>query len=165
LLSDVRMWLHKPWVSQLLCVGFALLLIWEIYSFVRGFWSNQPAQTTAASQTAVIRNTVGKELRSPIFGTYVPKNLSDSNVKQTTLDLSIVGIIFSDKEENSQVIIRTTEGEETLVGVGDSLPDGVIIKRITPEGVMVENQGELESLSFPKNELIFEQHPKPLIEE
>ena len=31
--------------------------------------------------------------------------------------------------------------------------------------VFVERKGELESLSFPKNELIFEPKPKPFVED
>ena len=40
-------------------------------------------------------------------------------------------------------------------GVGDSLPGGGVIKRITPEGILIMREGVIESLSLPKNELFF----------
>jgi general secretion pathway protein C len=57
------------------------------------------------------------------------------------------------------------DGRDQVFRVGDSLPGGAILKRVTINGVFVERKGELESLSFPQNKLIFEAQPKPLNEE
>ena len=78
------------------------------------------------------------------------------------LDLKVVGIMFANTEGDSHVIIRTAGGHEQTFRVGDSLPGGVVIKRITPEGVLIGRNGALESLSLPKNALIFEPAAKPL---
>lgn len=81
------------------------------------------------------------------------------------LDAEIVGIMFDDNEEYSQVIIKVGGGPEKVYSIGDSLPGGAIIKRISPDAIVVLHNGALESLSLPKNELIFEAPAKPLIEE
>lgn len=110
------------------------------------------------------------QLSSPIFsrdlfGIYVPINLSDAVIKQSMLDIQVVGILFSEKESESQVVLRVGGGKEEYYVLGDSLPGGAVIKRISSEGVVVLHNGALESLSLPKNELIFEQPAKPLIKD
>ncbi len=104
-------------------------------------------------------------LDMPFFGNYVPKNLNTTDVKQSLLNLKVVGIMLAKPEKDSQVILHTAGGRDQTFRVGDTLPGGVIIKQITPDGVFVERKGELESLSFPKNELIFEAPAKPLTED
>lgn len=101
----------------------------------------------------------------PLFGTYVPVNLADNEIKQSKLDFEVVGIMYSPNEKNSQVLIRVAAGEEKAYFVGDSLPGSVIIKRIRQHSILVLHNGTLESLSLPKNDLRFEKPAKPLIEE
>lgn len=101
-------------------------------------------------------------LTMAFFGDFIPKNLNDAGVKKSMLNLKVVGILFSDNQEGSQVIIRTADGQEQSFKVGDSVPGGAIIKRITNDGVFVLHGGELESLSLPKNQLIFEAPARPL---
>lgn len=79
------------------------------------------------------------------------------------LNLEVVGIILATKEEDSKVIIRASDGTEAVYYIGDTLPGGALIKRITEEGILVMRNGELESLSFPRNELIFEPPAKALV--
>lgn len=97
-----------------------------------------------------------------LFGDYVPANLSDTEIKKSMLDVEVVGIMFSDKEKDSQVIIRANNGEEKYYVVGDTLPGGAVIKHISTQGVVVLHNGSLESLSLPKNELLFEKPARPL---
>lgn len=104
-------------------------------------------------------------LNSSLFGVYVPTDLDEAHVKKSMLNVTLVGILFADKLVESQVIIRSASGEEKTYKVGDSLPGGVIIKRIMSDGVLVEREGTLESISLPKEDLIFEPVPKPLKEE
>lgn len=99
----------------------------------------------------------------PLFGVYLPDNLS--NIKQSTLDLEVVGILYSKKENDSQVIIRSANGEDAAYAEGDTLPSGVVIKRINKQGIVVLHEGRLERLNLQKKELIFAPPPKPLIKE
>ncbi|CEK11081.1 type II secretion system protein N [Legionella hackeliae] len=141
------------------------LFLWEIINY---FQSNKQI----AVATTYIKQPVQEALHSnsplfmvPLFGNYVPTNLTDADIKQSMLDVEVVGIMFDKKEEHSQVILKAGGGQEKIYSIGDSLPGGAIIKRISPNGVVVLHNGALESLSLPKNELIFEAPAKPLIEE
>ena len=102
-------------------------------------------------------------LNSSLFGVYVPKNLN--GVKKSRLNVTLVGILFADNKDNSQVIIRSASGEEKTYKIGDLIPGDAVIKRITSKGVLVERKGALESLSFPLNDLTFEPEAKPLKED
>ena len=104
-------------------------------------------------------------LHTPLFGVYVPNDLDEEHVKKSTLQLTVVGILLADKEKDSQVIIRSSHGEENTYNINDTIPGGAVIKRITAEGILVDQHGTLESLSLPKNHLIFEPAAKPLQEE
>jgi general secretion pathway protein C len=100
-----------------------------------------------------------------LFGTYVSQNLTDADIKQSMLDAEVVGILFSAREDESQAIIQVGGGRQKTYVVGDILPGGTIIKRIMEKGVVVLHKEALESLSLPKNELIFEAPAKLLIKE
>lgn len=149
----------------LFLIGF-LLFINEILNY----WQLTHVQVVIRPvSTQQVRNSVINS-RSPLFagtlfGTYVPVNLGDADIKQSQLDVQLVGIMYSDKEKDSQVIIRSASGIEQYYMVGDTLPGGAIIKRITRQEIVVLHNGSLESLSLPKNELIFDVPAKPLIEE
>lgn len=104
-------------------------------------------------------------LNSSLFGVYVPTDLDESQVKKSMLNVTLVGILFAQKLNDSQVIIRSASGEEKTYKIGDSLPGGVIVKRIMADGILVERDGTLESLSLPRDQLQFESIPKPLKEE
>ncbi|KTD18582.1 general secretion pathway protein C [Legionella lansingensis] len=141
------------------------LFLWEMVSFFR----SQEIVTVTTKITSV-RGRESLQSNSPLFtrplfGAYVPTNLADAEIKQSMLDVEVVGILFSNKEENSQVIIRAGGGQEKIYMIGDTLPGGAVIKRISENGVVVLHNGVLESLSLPKNELLFDAPAKPLIEE
>lgn len=138
--------------------------LWEIMS---GFRTTGHLETlskpTNLTNTQVSLSSSSPLFTTPLFGVYVPTNLSDADIKQSMLDVQVVGIMFSANEKDSQVIIRAGGGEEKYYVVGDTLPGGAVIKRISEKGVVVLYNGALESLSLPKNELIFDVPAKPLI--
>lgn len=161
--ADIKLILARPIIPQSFCFALVLLLIWQIVAdSISLFSSHESLNTTQPIAITVDQDSLAASLNTPFFGDYVPKNLDDGDVKQSMLDLTVVGIMFADKEGASHVIIRMAGGREQTFGVGDSLPGGAIIKRITPEGVLIKRNGALESLSLPKNKLIFEAPAKPL---
>ncbi len=122
-------------------------------------------KSALAINRAANKHTANKGLNTPFFGNYVPDNLNDMSVKQSMLNFKVVGILLATRKEDSQVIIHIANGRSQTYRAGDTLPGEVVIKRITAKGVLVERKGELESLSLPENELIFEVPAKPLEED
>lgn len=157
---------HAKWALIGLMVLFSLLIIGEFCSLL--FLPTPIAALAEPTNPAQPpnQNNNAKELQnSSLFGVYVSNDLSDDNVKKSMIDVTLVGVLMGNNENDSQVIIRGAGGEERTYQISDKLPGGVTIKRIMGEGIIVEHNGELERLSLPKNDLIFEPVPQPLKEE
>ena len=164
--AEFKMALSRAIVPMLICLLLAILILWQLASFFLSHSATKPENTTKvvvpAKKTGE-KQSINPGLQTPFFGEYMPADLKDVSIKKSMLNLEIVGIIFSHNGQDSHVILRTASGTESAFHVGDALPGGVTIKRITADGVLVGHNGELESLSLPKNELIFEPAAKPLI--
>lgn len=157
---------YAKWIVIGLISLFSLLIVVEYVTLIYPV-----ANTPTASGTIITPGKKVKEdssnyiLTSSLFGVYVPADLNEGNVKKSMLNVTLVGILFGDVSKESQVIIRAAGGEENTYKIGDKIPGGAVIKRIMAHGILVERNGALESLSFPKNDLIFEPAAEPLKEE
>lgn len=152
---------HAKWLIIGLIALFSILIVVEFSTL---FFSSIEDTSTA---NEVVRgpakpNTFDSIRKTSLFGIYVADDLNDDNVKKSMLNITLVGILLGNTAEESQVIIRAANGEEKNYRVNDKIPGGVLIKRIMPEVIIVEHDGGLESVSLPKNELIFEPVAKPL---
>jgi len=167
--SEIKKVLSRPIVPVTLCIFLALLILWQLSVVVISMFSSskidlQHVSNGVNKKEAFQNNPAKSVLNTAFFGDYVPANLNGADIKQSRLNLDIVGILFADDEKDSHVII-VDGGQEKTYYAGDVLPGNVTIKRITTDGVLVVREGSLESLSFPKNEVIFEPAAKPLIGE
>jgi general secretion pathway protein C len=155
---------YAQWMSLALIVLFSVLILIECFALR---FSSVSVPITQEKSIPVVAKQDSFEfiLNSSLFGVYVPNDLNENNVKKSMLNVTLVGILFADKMEDSQVIIRSAKGEEKTYRIGDTIPGEAVVKRIMASGVLVERHGALESLSLPKNELTFEPVAKPLKEE
>lgn len=107
-------------------------------------------------------NTQSPLFKVHLFGHYIPVDLSVRKIKQSVLDVQVVGILFSNEASQNKVILRWRDGQENTYSVGDTLLDGVVVKKILANEIVVLHQGALESLSLPKNPLNFQGLPNPV---
>ncbi|STY28700.1 general secretion pathway protein C [Legionella wadsworthii] len=151
---------YAQWIIIVLITFFSLLILSEYASLF--YDTNKQHEPVRQNEipTVTKQNSFDAILNSSLFGVYVSNNLS--TVKKSMLNVTLVGILFGNNLNDSQVIIRSADGEENTYKIGDTIPGGAVIKRIMASGILVERNGALESLSFPKNELIFEPLAKPL---
>lgn len=165
-ISAIHHKLSRLIVFKGLWIVLTVLILWQLASGITIYLTlSKPTSKHVISSTGFPSQQklgLNKNLATPFFGEYVP---NDIDVKESRLNLKVVGILFSSQERQSFIIIHTEGAGDKSFHVGDSLPGGAIIKRINPDGVLVERNGALESLSLPKNELIFEAQPKPLVED
>lgn len=165
-ISAVCQNVSRPIVPRLTCVSLGALIVWQLISGLTTVYTINKSTThiknpvIVSSLTSQLTANVG--LKAPLFGKYTPVMINVSDVKKSLLTYKVVGIMLAAHDEDSEVIIDTLSGGHIVYRVGDILPWGTVIKRITSEGIFVERNGELESLSLPKNELIFEPPAKPL---
>jgi len=160
------MTLLRPQIPQALCLFLLLLITGQVVSGFIFLFSIDQAKPVSQNQLLGPLIPTKKEglawVKVAFFGDYVPSDLSESGVKQSLLDLKVVGILFSKNEKSSQVIIQIAPGQEQFFKEGDRLPMGVEIKRITQDGVLISRHGLLESLRLPKKKLIMMPRSKPL---
>jgi general secretion pathway protein C len=154
---------YAKWIIISLISVFSLLIIGEYSTLFISSLPNPVADPHLPVITKV--DSTNHILNTALFGVYVANDLNDNNVKKSMLNVTLVGILFGNKGGESQVIIRTANGEEQTYSINDKIPGGALIKRITAGGVLVQRNGALESLSLPKNDLIFEPLAQPLKEE
>lgn len=156
---------YAKWIIAGLIFLFSVLILLAFSSLIiaPAKITLPPLQTSPAKATQTDSTNYLKD--STLFGVYVAPDLNEQSVKKSMLDVTLVGILLSSDPNNSQVIIRSSSGDEKTYILGDSLPGGALIKRITAGGVLVERNGTLESLSLPKDDLTFEPVPKPLVGE
>lgn len=153
---------HAKWLITGLIVLFIILTISEYSTLMWSF--SEPEPTSSEEQIVAQSKNDSSEslLNSSLFGVYVSNDLNGDNVKKSMLDITLVGILLGNPVSDSQVIIRTSNGEEGNYKIYDKIPGGVVIKRIMPGGIIVEHNGSLESISLQKEELKFEPIAKPL---
>jgi len=157
---------YAQWISLALIVLFSLLIIVECSQLILSPMTVKPLSETDKNLLVKHeRDTFDYLLHSSMFGVYLPNDLNETSVKKSMLNVTLAGIMFADTVEDSQVIIRSSSGEEKTYRQGDLIPGGAIIKRIMANGILVERHGTLESLSLPKNKITFEPVAKPLKED
>jgi general secretion pathway protein C len=167
-LTDIEDKLLRPKVAHIVFLTMAVFLAYQLISGVVQYYqiyqelnrtAVQPSHHLAKKNPSL---SMQKTLNTPIFGEYIPKALVDLDVKPSGLDLTLEGIVFSNDSKHSMVIISAPGNKTQTFSIGDTVPGGAKIKQITPDGVVLKRDGQLESLSLPKNELNFEEAPEPL---
>ncbi len=154
---------NAKWIIIGLISFFSLLIVSELSRLFGAFEQHQVISNNDTVMAPVSpKNSLDALLTSSLFGVYIPNDLNGEHVKKSMLNITLVGILLGSTSENSQVIIRATNGEEKNYKVNDKIPGGVLVKKIMAGGILVEHNGTLESVSFPQTELIFEPVAKPL---
>ncbi len=142
-------------------------IVLEWFSGVRASLSIEQ-RTTPKVPPAIKKVAPPKEEKNHIsvkvelFGDYVPSGVDAAGVKRSSLNVTVVGIFFDPNEKRSHVILELPGHQAKMFHVGDTVPGGAVIKRITPDGVLFMRDGAMESLSLPKNELFFSPPEKAL---
>lgn len=158
---------YAQWISIALISFFSILILAECSALIFLPMNTKSVLPKTNENLKVIakQNSLDALLHSSLFGVYVPNHLNESDVRKSMLNVTVVGILLETHANDSQVIIRAAGGDEKNYKLGDEIPGGAVIKRITPTGILVERHGTLESLSLPKNGLTFEPVAPPLKEE
>ena len=151
---------------QLSSIVFLTLTGWQIVAAVNVYLATSAKISLPSSfeKIEMQSNQFSKDFTNPIFGKYVPQDIDAAGVKQSNIDVTIVGIMYA-SDDNSQVLLHFPDGYDHVLRVGDVIPGGGIIKRIAEEGILVLHNGVLERLSFPKDSLDFDEPSRPLKDE
>ena len=85
-----------------------------------------------------------------LFGSAPPPKSDDANAPQTSMPLVLTGIIAGNDPKNGLAIIGATAQTAKVYAVGDNVPGGAKLHSVYVERVVIERNGQLESLVLPR---------------
>lgn len=155
---------EKPLIAKLLCLLFLVFIVIRLFTSVSGFRSiySDPGKNTQSidiNDNNSLNDMVKKGLNVEIFGKYIPTQFGDANIRPSILDVKVIGVMFSNDKQKSQVLLRLANGIERVFKINDIIPGGAKILRIYKDGIVVNRDGVMERLNLPADRLIFD---KPL---
>ena len=166
---DIQFFLSSQYAKWMIITLICLFSLLTISEFSRLFFPLIPQTPPSLSNNDLVgevkKNAFDSIISASLCGVYVSNDLNGDNVKKSMLNVNLVGVLLGNTMDESQVIIQSANGEEQTYKIDDMIPGDAVIKKIMANGVLVERNGTLESLSLPKNDLTFEAVAKPLIGE
>lgn len=112
---DFKLILSKNFTPRLLCAFLGLLVVAELMFGLKTYFTNELIDTpigqqpTMASIVPIAREEV---LKMPLFGEFLPEDLAGVEVKNSTLHVKLLGVIYSEDPRKSEVILELQGGEE-----------------------------------------------------
>ena len=142
-------------VSMVLIVACAWLLVEVTWMFLP-----QDEELSLAVQKST-RAVMAKQSQQENFKKLTSANVfgvsekaivqKQTKAPETRLNLTLKGVLAAKPMKMASAIIaQGKNGKEDIYGVGDKMPGGVTIKEIHPEFVMLERNGQLETLKLQK---------------
>lgn len=149
------------WGSMITLLGLVILCVMMmLYSWRQDYIlvHTQPKQVAKLTQTDTAGKLIAQLPDQHIFG-----NRAAVDLPITSLQLRLIGVIKSEPEKFSRVIISEGGKPGKVYQVGDTLSGEVKINLITKDGVVLENGGRYEKLPLQRTPLQFQGMPKPLL--
>ena len=85
-----------------------------------------------------------------LFGA-APQELRDgANAPQTSMPLVLTGIIAADDPQNGLAILGQSAQSAKVYAVGDNVPGGAKLHSVYTDRVVIDRNGQLESLALPR---------------
>lgn len=154
--------------TRLPLVAALLSILFLAHSLARLTWNvlPQPEVDTGAALVQYARPAVQREVREQalarkiydyhLFGKYEPDKVVASAqpvvVPETRLNLKLRGVFASNDNNAARAIIADSRGEEDSYRIGSSVPGGAILNEIYPDRVILEHNGQLETLKLPTDD-------------
>ncbi len=147
---------------------FSLLLVVTVGQTIGELYSDLFASSLASrskSDSVIVDNTMRFIALLPEEHLFGKIGVNDGALPITSLQLSLIGVVKSDPDTKSRVIISEAGQPGKVYAIGDSLSSGIIVNSISDDGVLLENDGHLEKLPLHRQGLTFQGMPKPLLDQ
>ncbi len=119
-----------------------------------GRHSAAPATSaTAAERTRGMRShrlDLGAITGAHLFGAPPAPKQDGANAPQTSIPLVLTGTIAANDPQNGLAIIGQTAQTAKVYAVGDSVPGGARLHSVYSDRVVIDRNGQLESLALPR---------------
>ena len=165
-MNDLMNWFRNnrylPYMLMIVFVSFILWNFWGLTDEPLSDSISQPDKVVITPTTEKDSN-IKNALEYPLFGVYLPEGSGE--IKASSLDIKVVGIMLANEQADSHVLIELANNEQKIYKVGDELPGGAQIKKITNDGLLIWYNNRLERISLPSDELEFNSQAVPLKQE
>ncbi|MBD3620411.1 MAG: type II secretion system protein GspC [Chromatiales bacterium] len=149
-------WLrHEPWLFRLAVLAVLILLArtlsgltWQLVTPHPPIEVVMPAPTPAETSRVQAQNPAIPLALKHLFGTAEVLGDTPADAPETRLDLKLVGV-FATGDASALAIIIPGQRQATLYGVGDTLPGNATLRSVYPDRVILERNGQLETLKLP----------------
>ena len=85
-----------------------------------------------------------------LFGTAPARKQDGANAPQTSIPLVLTGTIAGNDPQNGLAILGQTAQSVKVYAVGDNVPGGAKLHSVYSDRVVIERNGQLESLQLPR---------------
>ena len=148
----------KPFV----CMFFSILLLLNALPY----WFSPPKQIKFEAPISKQLHSLKKNTQPlenyPLFGE--SNESSSETINDTSLDLTLVGILNASDKNDSQALIKIDGNAEKLYSINDKLNENTVLWRILNKAVLLKRNGKIEKLSLPKSNLNIAKPPREAIQ-
>lgn len=151
--------------APVLSILLVLLIGYSVAQVIWRTWPTPPpvdaAPSAAAQAQPVAQAPVGMKIaEAHLFGVSEAEPGTQAP-PETPLNFTLRGVFASENKAQAYAIIADAQGKEAGYPLGAELPDGVTLKEIYPDRVILSRGGRSETLSLPKEALTSGTAPLP----
>ncbi len=142
---------------------FILLILWKLYTSILLLVS-KPENTNSQTGTLNLsQQTYRTNLNSlHIFGLYQPANVDPNQLPKSTLNIQLNGVFVAVPKNLSQAVLTVPGEKQKVYYEGEELPGNAKLYRILNNSVIIQYNGELQSLLLPEQQIELGTHPASL---
>ena len=154
------------WPLKLVFLTLLAVLAYFVAKVVISFtnpeslWESGDLQSSApvtSSAKAQSYSFTSDPFNSSKVETVIDEAVLNADVPETTLNLKMTGRIAGD---NGNAILRTSDNKEAVYKIGDEVISDVVLKAVNKDFVVLSVNGQLQRLTFERNEDIGLSGPK-----
>ena len=134
------------WVLSLALGVQAALIVTDLAGAGRPASTAPPVHAPAATHALNLAAVTNAHL----FGAAPPPKQDGANAPQTSIPLVLTGTIAGNDPQNGLAILGQTAQSVKVYAVGDNVPGGAKLHSVYSDRVVIERNGQLESLQLPR---------------
>jgi len=144
--GKVRLDLHY-WLKIFLIVVMVAVLFVQITRFFN--LVNQPLGDELSDRVSNDQPVIF-DVDNLLFGEGKVLSVDTEQIPETSLNFILTGVLIEEFGENSSAMIQSGDGSNKVYHTGDKLPGGASLHQVFPKYVVIENEGLMQQLRFPK---------------
>ena len=156
-MADANALVHRWWPALerrlpfWLSLALGVLIAWNLAELTWALLprpkSVAPIYKAPASAAPVFNPARVADLH--LFG--MPTGNTEVNAPETTLNLTLRGIVAATPDTKESLAIITANGNGQMYAVGAQLPGGAVLQSIYPDRVLLSLNGRMQTLRLPKS--------------